>query len=118
MTNKHIKNKVIKYLVKEYNKSNTNMLKISSNDIKNMKLEEPQVSRTLHTLNSSDLIHIIRASDDNTFTNWWKIEILLPCVEYFDNRKIEIGKFLIPVIISMVGAIAAILTAYFTALMI
>ena len=47
MTNRHIKNIVIKYLIKEYNKSNTNIVKIGVDDIKNMKLKESQVSRML-----------------------------------------------------------------------
>lgn len=116
MTNKHIKNKIIKYLIKEYNKSNTNIIKIDSNTVKNMKINESQVSRMLHTLSSSELINIKRSPKNNTFTMWWEIEILLPCVEYFNNKRAEAGKFVIPVIISIIGAVAAILTAYFTVL--
>ena len=118
MTNRHIKNIVIKYLIKEYNKSNTNIVKIGVDDIKNMKLKESQVSRMLYTLDSSDLINIKRSSKDNTFTMYWELQILLPCIEYFGKRRLEFGKFIVPVFISIIGAVAAILTAYFTALMI
>ena len=115
MKNAKIKNKIIEYLISEYNKSDTNIIKIYLNDINKMGLSQNEFSRIICVLNSSNLIDVTM-SYENSFISFWKIKILLPCIEYFDNQKANRNKFLIPILISTIGAIASMLTAYFTAL--
>ena len=116
MNSNRIKNRIIKYLISKYDDSKTNIVAIDIEDVKKMKLQERQVVRMLYTLDSSNLITIHQKSHNHCFDIYWTIEILLPCLDYFHNKTIDRRRFTIPVFISILGALASITTAYFTAL--
>ena len=116
MNNNRLKNKVIRHLISKYDNSKTNIVSINIEDVKKMKLQERQVVRMLYTLDSSNLIIIHQKSHNHCFDIYWTIEILLPYLDYFHNKTIDRRRFAIPVLISIIGALASIATAYFTAL--
>ena len=83
------KEKVIQFLISEYNKDNnkTTEITISRTDVENLGLSEAEASKTIHLLASSNYLTIKRKSVHNDFSMFWTVDVNESCINYFKNKK-------------------------------
>lgn len=83
------KDKIIEFLISEYNKDNTktNEINISKIDIENINLSESDASKTIHLLETSGYLRIKYKSAHNDFSRFWTVILNDSCIEYFSNQK-------------------------------
>lgn len=89
MSNLTTKDKIIKFLISEYDKDNnsTNEINISKTDVENIGISEAEASKTIQLLETSGYLRIQRKSVHNDFSMFWTVIINDSCIEYFDNQK-------------------------------
>ena len=82
------KEKVIQFLISEYNKDNnkTTEITISRTDVENLGLSEAEASKTIHLLASSNYLTIKRKSVHNDFSMFWTVDVNESCINYFNNH--------------------------------
>lgn len=81
--------KLMQFLISEYNKdnNNSNEISISATDIKDLELTENEASRTLLLLETSNYFTIKEKSTHNNFSRFWTVELNQFGTHYFDNKK-------------------------------
>ncbi len=110
------KEKLIQILNKKFLESTNNSIYLYENNINELNIPEQEAVSILLTMQVDKFIKIIKRPSDNDFSWCWQIEILEPCVNYFDNKKANSSKnrnkliaFLITTIIAIIGVIVTIL---------
>lgn len=84
MTNEEI---LIRFFQKELESSQTNEIKIGTNNISSIGLTEKEIIQTIFLLQEDDIISIKRKSVHNDFSMYWTIALKSKCVHYFDDKK-------------------------------
>lgn len=84
-----IEEKLMQFLISEYNKDNNNSNEISINatDIEDLGITENEASRTLLLLETSNYFTIKAKSVHNNFSRFWTVELNQFAIHYFDNQK-------------------------------
>lgn len=115
--------KLLKYLINEYQNSATNKVCIYQSAVSEIDMNEKDVIRAIYTLEADQKLVINTKSQQENFGMPWRVTLTSSGIYHFNNKKEKQKEkrsqrlqFIIPVIISIVGAIASVLTAYFTAL--
>lgn len=106
--------KVITFLLSEFNSSQTNVVSIGQNNVSEINLPEEEIIKSLFVLQEDGLISISRKSVNNDFSMFWDIALKSSCIHYFENKKKdktyairEFIKFAIPTIISIIALFVA-----------
>ena len=112
--------KLIQFFISEFNKdtNNSNEILISQSDIKSIGITENEAARNLLLMQSSDYIVVKDKNPSKDFNTFWTIEVKDSCLNFFINQKYKRIQnrnnwiqFWIPVSISNVALIVAIITA-------
>ena len=84
-----IEEKLMQFLISEYNKDNnsSNEISINATDIKDLGITENEASRTLLLLETSNYFTIKAKSVHNNFSRFWTVELNQFAIHYFDNQK-------------------------------
>ena len=111
--------RVLKYVIDLVRNSDTNKVYISKEPaIRETTLTEREIVRSLHFLQSDNLIRIIKISTNNDLSFSPHIELLGSGFHYFDTtsekeaqKKTENRRFVIPTILSIVSVFISALVA-------
>lgn len=110
------KEKIVQFLINEYNNNNSNPIKIDKNDISNLNISEEEIIKILNTLHEDGLIIAKPRSPHKDFSLYWEVTIKTECLNYFKNQKItkisnrrEWIRTYIPVTISSISLIVSII---------
>lgn len=108
--------KLIKFLIGKYEKSDTNEVSIYQQDVTNIELSEQEVIRTLFLLKEDGMFDIVNKSVHNDFNVFWKLSLKPRCVHYFEDKDKEQSRELkewlwwgIPTFLSVGALIVAII---------
>lgn len=108
--------KLIKFLISKYEKSDTNEVSINKHELPNIGLPEQEIIRTIFLLKEDGMFDIIQKSTHNDFSVFWKLALKPCCVHYFEDKSKEQRKELkewlwwgIPTILSIGALIVAII---------
>lgn len=106
------KEKIITFLIDEFENSKNNEVSISKNDLEKINLTEQQIVKILYLLQSDNLIKIKVKSVHDDFSRFWTVELNSSCVFYFEgkrtaktNNRREWVRTYIPLIISSIALI-------------
>lgn len=104
------KEKLIKFLISEYNNDRSDQIRISKDDIKKLNIPENIAIKILLSLQEDGLITAKPKSPHKDFSAFWDITINTKCLEYFNNKKQrkiinkrEFVRTYIPIIISSIA---------------
>lgn len=104
------KEKLIEFLISEYNNENSNKIRISKDDIEKLNIPENIAAKILLSLQEDGLITARPRSAHKDFRAFWDIMINVNCLEYFNRKKQEkvanrreFIRTYIPVIISFIA---------------
>ena len=110
-----IEEKLIKFLINKYEKSDTNEVSIAKKEIPEIGLPEEEIIRTIFLLKEDGMFDIIQKSVHNDFSIFWKLSLKPRCVHYFEEKGKEQSKQLrewlwwgIPTLLSVGALIVAI----------
>lgn len=81
------KEKVIAFLINEFESSKNNEVSVSKNDLEKINLTEQQTVKILYLLQSDGLLNIKVKSVHDDFSRYWTVELNSSCVFYFDGKK-------------------------------
>ena len=84
LTNEEI---LIRFFQKELEASQTNEIKIGTNNISSIGLTEKEIIQTIFLLQEDDFLSIKGKSIHNDFSMYWTIALKSKCVHYFDDKK-------------------------------
>ncbi len=111
--------KIIKILNKKYSTSKTNKISINKEDFSDINVPQSEITRTLCLMDSGNFIKITRKSKQDTLDISWDIDVLPPCVDYFNNKKQEKKnnrnywiQFWIPVSLSVAAIVISIIALF------
>lgn len=116
------KEKIIQFLINEYNNSNSNPIQIDKNDIGVLQISEKEIIKILNTLHEDGLIIANPRSPHKDFSLYWEITIRTKCLEYFNNKKCVKAtnrrdwiKTYVPITLSVASIIISIIALIITA---
>lgn len=111
------KEKVITFLINEFESSKNNEVSISKSDLEKINLTEQQIVKILYLLQSDNLINIKVKSVHDDFSRFWTVELNSSCVFYFESKKTskiinrrEWIRTYIPIALSIIAIIISILS--------
>lgn len=111
------KEKVITFLINEFESSKNNEVSISKNDLEKINLSEQQIVKILYLLQSDNLINIKVKSVHDDFSRFWTVELNSSCVFYFESKKTskiinrrEWIRTYIPITLSIIAIIISIVS--------
>lgn len=111
------KEKVITFLINEFESSKNNEVSISKNDLEKINLPEQQIVKIFYLLQSDNLINIKTKSVHDDFSRFWVVELNSSCVFYFESKKIsktinrrEWVRTYIPITLSIIAIIISIVS--------
>lgn len=79
--------KLIKFLVEEFNKGTNNIVSISQNDLSIIGMEEKDVIRTIYVLQEDGFINIKEKSVHDNLSRYWTVGLKSKCIHYFDDKE-------------------------------
>ncbi len=111
---KHERDKMMKFLLGLDRQSHDNTVTIDRTNIQSLEFDETEVIRILSDFQAIGYIRIIRKSPNNDLSMCATVELLSPCLQYFESKRNtrntkfkhivwEFIKFIIPVSISIVA---------------
>lgn len=115
--------KVLKFLIKKYQNSTTTKVVIDKSDLPELNLNEKDVVRAIYTLEADQKLVINTISPRKNLSASCTLTLTSLGIYHFENKSearnekhFQRIQFIIPVIISIICAIAAIYSAYFASL--
>lgn len=111
------KEKVIQFLINQYNNSNSNPIQIDRKDISVLQIPEIEIIKILNTLHEDHLITAKPKSPHKDFSAYWDIIVTYNCLNYFNKQKKERvldkrdrTKTYIPIILSIISIIISVVS--------
>lgn len=115
--------KLLQYLINKYQNSTTTKISIDKSNLSEINLNEKDVVRAFYTLEADQKLVINMMSPQENLSAPCRITLTSSGIYHFGNKsearsekRFQRIQFIIPVIISIICAIAAIYSAYFASL--
>lgn len=113
--------KVIKFLNKQYQDTKINPIMVSRSDIEALDISEKEIIQILNTLDADRLIIANPMKKNKDFNSFWKIILTTECLNYFfikksnerSNRRSWVNTY-IPILFSATSLIVSIIAILIT----
>lgn len=102
--------KVLRFLLNEYQSSKTTEVSIFRSDLETLEMKELDVTRAICALQADQKLIINTKSQHNDLSKFWKITLTSSGIYHFENKKEDVRHkaicviaFIIPTIISIIA---------------